>query len=253
MAKPTRRQKTLLFFVALTVYVVVTGLLIRDRYVDFTNDSTQSEATVKVVKPPKKETVAPPSKKPLPVSALIDVPFMVQAPLANWDAIHEETCEEASLMMVHYFRSREKFGSPSSQDDELKSLVAWETDQGYPYDVTAGQVSKIASSYYSMTTGRVIKNPTSEDLKTELAAGRPVIVPAAGRLLGNPNFTGGGPPYHMLVLKGYDSTGFITNDPGTRRGEGYRYSFETLTQAIHDWSGSTSTITSGAKAVLVFD
>ncbi len=184
---------------------------------------------------------------------MLDVPFMVQAPFANWDALHQETCEEASLMMVRYFRLKQSFGSLQSIDDELKSLVAWQTGKGYEYDVTVKELSRIARDYYSMSSGRIISNPTLNEIKKELADGRPVIIPAAGRLLNNPNFTAGGPPYHMLVIRGYDANGFITNDPGTRRGEKFRYTFDNLMDSIHDWTGNKSTITTGDKAVLVFD
>ena len=47
--------------------------------------------------------------------------------------------------------------------------------------------------------------------------GVPVLLPAAGRLLRNPYFSGQGPLYHMLVVKGYTRDGkIITDDPGTR-------------------------------------
>ncbi len=253
MAKPSRRQKTFLFFVALTVYTLFTGLLLRDRYIDLTN-LPSSDVTPHIAAPkPKEEVVLPPVIKDLPLEANIQVPFMVQAPFANWDALHEETCEEASLLMVKYFRSKQAFGLPAAQDDELKSLVAWETKAGYEVDVTVLDLAKIARDYFSMTSGRVIKDPTVENLKAEIAAGRPIIVPAAGRLLENPYFSGGGPPYHMIVLKGYDEKGFIAHDPGTRRGENFRYSFANIMDALHDWTGSTTTITAGQKAVLVFD
>lgn len=253
MAKPSRRQRNLLFFVALIVYAVIIGLLVRDRYVELASVDTSTNATPKLTRPKKEQPPTAPTSKVLPASVLLNVPFTVQAPFANWDALHQETCEEASLMMVRYFRLGQPFGSLQAIDDELKSLVSWETGRGYEYDVTVKELSRIARDYYSMTSGRVINDPTLEDIKTELAAGRPVIVPAAGRLLDNPNFTAGGPPYHMLVIRGYDADGFITNDPGTRRGEKFRYSFSNLMDSIHDWTGNKATITSGAKSVLVFD
>ena len=39
----------------------------------------------------------------LPNESFIKVPFGVQAPNANWDALHEEACEEASLIMMAHF------------------------------------------------------------------------------------------------------------------------------------------------------
>ena len=46
----------------------------------------------------------------------------------------------------------------------------------------------------------------------------------------------------MLVLIGYDENNFITNDPGTRRGEKYKYPQERVVNAIHDWTGTKETI-----------
>ncbi len=43
----------------------------------------------------------------------------------------------------------------------------------------------------------------------------------------------------MLVIKGYNKNGFITNDPGTRRGADFAYSYETLEKAISDWTAET--------------
>jgi len=88
-----------------------------------------------------------------------------------------------------------------------------------------------------------------EDIKRQLVAGRPVIVPSAGRLLGNPFYNQPGPIYHMLVLRGYTKTKFITNDPGTRRGEGYQYSFDVVMQAMRDWNNGD--VLNGRKVVLV--
>ncbi|MCR4279964.1 MAG: hypothetical protein NUV82_00890, partial [Candidatus Komeilibacteria bacterium] len=39
----------------------------------------------------------------LPAEYNLDVPFMSQAPHANWDLPYQEACEEASLIMVDYF------------------------------------------------------------------------------------------------------------------------------------------------------
>jgi hypothetical protein len=55
-----------------------------------------------------------------------------------------------------------------------------------------------------------------------------------GQKLGNPYFSGAGPERHMLLVRGYDpiKKQFITNDPGTKRGENYRYSESTIMNSI---------------------
>ncbi|MCR4311668.1 MAG: C39 family peptidase, partial [Candidatus Uhrbacteria bacterium] len=95
----------------------------------------------------------------------------------------------------------------------------------------------------------VINNPTVAELKALIDAGKPVIIPAAGRELGNPFFSGEGPVYHMLVLRGYTEDTFITNDPGTRHGKNYSYDINVFMDAIGDWEGHDPA--NGAKRVIV--
>ena len=55
----------------------------------------------------------------------------------------------------------------------------------------------------------------------------------------------------MLVIVGYTETEFITHDPGTRRGKNYRYTFDTIMDAIHDWTGVKEEIGTGVPRVLI--
>lgn len=251
------RRKTLWFFAFLVVYVSVVGWLLHSRYVTLTAPEETAETTIKLNQPEPPPAPAPapaPSTPPAQTAQEnLSVPFLVQAPFGNWDELHGEACEEASLIMVKHFLKQTKWPSLEAADQEIKDLIAWQTDHGYKVDVSVSELSTIAGDYYGLKTGRVINNPTVANIKNEIAAGRAVIVPAAGRELGNPNFTAPGPPYHMLVVRGYTSTHFITNDPGTRRGENYQYPYERFMDAIHDWNGSVNTISSGPKRVLVFD
>jgi len=57
----------------------------------------------------------------------------------------------------------------------------------------------------------------------------------------------------MLVLTGYDRKRFVTNDPGTRRGQGYEYKYDVLLEAIHDWTGVKEEIATGQKRFLILD
>jgi len=187
----------------------------------------------------------------LPASFTIKVPFTTQAPLANWDSAHEEACEEASLIMVHHFIDKTTIISKESAETEIQDLLVYETENNYAVDVTVKELNQIAKSYYSLSKSRVVTNATIDKIKAEIAAGRPVIIPAAGKLLDNPNFQNGGPNYHMLAITGYEGDEFITNDPGTRKGENYRYKQDILFGAIHDWDKDD--IAKGQKAYLVFD
>ncbi len=198
------------------------------------------------------ETSAPATDFPdtLPDKIRIEVPFIVQAPTGNWDMPYQEACEEASLIMVHHFLQGTSV-TPEEADKEILDLVAWENNEfQYSADVTIEEAKRIAEDYFH-EWGELFYDFTIEDMKRLLATGHPIIVPLAGRDLHNPYYSGLGPWYHMLVITGYDSTGFITNDVGTRRGEGYHYPYDVLYDAIHNWTGAKEDIHQGRKAMLV--
>lgn len=163
------------------------------------------------------------------------VGFSSQAPFAVWDELHEETCEEAAMIMaVNYYRNEPV--TPHIMEQGLLSLVQWETDRGYKVDLTALEVKNILADYFTVNS-KIITDVSSDTIIAELNKGNLIIVPAAGRELANPYFQTPGPIYHMLVIRGYDQNKgeFITNDPGTKRGEAYRYKYSELLNAIHDW------------------
>jgi uncharacterized protein YvpB len=186
----------------------------------------------------------------IPASVQISVPFTTQAPFANWDPLHEEACEEASLIMVKHFLDKTNINSEEQAEEEIKALVAWETEHGYKEDVTLEEIAEIAEAYYGLKNSTITTGITINDIKMALVAGKPVIIPAAGRILPNPNFRNGGPNYHMLVVTGYDEEGFITNDPGTRKGYNFRYTYEGLYNAIHDFTEGD--MLKGPKRMLIF-
>ncbi|MEK7170918.1 MAG: C39 family peptidase [Patescibacteria group bacterium] len=234
---------------------LILAIFVRNQFSSYYVDLELSPTTLTLKKVTPPQVIPTPTNLPVATKLQVDlplkVPFTSQAPLMVWDPLHEEACEEASLLMVYYYRTGQKFASPLEADTEIKKMVAWEEANGYKVDLTAQELVAVAAGYMKLKTGRVIINPTVDQLKAELKAGRPVIVPAAGRELKNPNFTLPGPIYHMLVLKSFDETGFIVNDPGTRRGENYHYGFKPIMDAMHDWDPAN--ILNGQKAVVVFD
>lgn len=192
-------------------------------------------------------------KKKLPAKVLLEVPFTAQAPFAEWDALHEEACEEASIIMVKYFLEKKKL-TPETAEQEIQKMVEFEKkNYGHFEDSDAREIVRLAEDFYGIKNLKVVYDFSKEDMKKYLAAGRPIIVPVAGRLLGNPNFTQPGPLYHALVLVGYKGNDFIANDPGTRKGKGYAYDADVLYNAIHDFPGRKEDIETGKKAMIVVE
>ena len=139
--------------------------------------------------------------------------------------------------------------TPDEADAALLQIVDFENSWfGFYKDTTAEQTGILLEAMFNLNYD-LIENPTVEQIKQVIVDGYPVIVPAAGRQLGNPNFTGAGPLYHMFVIKGYTADGFIVNDPGTRLGADYFYTFDVVMNAMHDWNGGD--VENGAKIVIV--
>ncbi|MDP2737002.1 MAG: C39 family peptidase, partial [bacterium] len=95
----------------------------------------------------------------------------------------------------------------------------------------------IIKDYFDYQKAELKENITVNDIINELKNGRVIIAPMNGQLLHNPNYTAPGPIHHMMVIRGYDSLKniFITNDPGTRRGELYEYDTDIFFKAISDY------------------
>ncbi len=180
------------------------------------------------------------------------VPFTSQAPHGNWSLPYQEACEEASVLMaVSYFDSNlVDLSTPSSADAAILDIVKFQVDEYQLYlDTTAEETARFANAKFPGYYFNVIYDPTVEVIKTSLTNGSPVLVPAAGRKLGNPFFTGDGPPYHMILVRGFTESSFVTNDPGTRHGEGYVYSQDVIMNAMGDWNNGDPG--NGRKAIIV--
>jgi uncharacterized protein YvpB len=181
----------------------------------------------------------------------LKVPFAPQAPFGMWDNLHNNACEEAALVMVHYFKKGEKL-TKEKMEEEIQSLVNWQIKNwGTHKDLNLEELKELAEKYYGYSKIEVVKIKDINEIKKEVAKGNPVIVPAAGRLLNNPFYRRPGPYYHMLVIRGYKKDKIITNDPGTKRGEKYFYPEKIIFEAIHDWPGEGKDILTGEKKMLI--
>jgi len=189
----------------------------------------------------------------IPDKIFVKVPFTSQAPFSVWDEKHEEACEEASLVMIKYYLDNKPLDK-NIAEKEIQEMIKFEIKKYGDYkDTDARETVKLASDFYGIKNLKVVYDFKAEDIKKYLAEKKPIIVPAAGRKLGNPNFTPPGPWYHNLVLVGYEGDTIITNDPGTRKGAGYTYSIDVLYDAIHDFPGKPENIEKGRKAMIVVE
>jgi hypothetical protein len=193
---------------------------------------------------------APAAPVTLPDEINLKVPMVYQAPLSNWDAQHEDTCEEASMLMVQAFLGGETSLTREEMEKRIQDLVSDEQELlGFFESTDAQDTVQVMIDALGMSGAKILPVDSIDDVKRQLAAGHPVMLPASGKALKNPNFRNGGPLYHMLVAKGYTASRIITNDPGTRKGADYLYDPGVLFQAIHDWNGGD--VPNGAKIMIV--
>ena len=170
---------------------------------------------------------------------IANVPFTSQAPFGDWKDPHQQDgCEEASSLMAVLWAQ----GKSLTKEEALKEILAAsdyeETTYGNYHDTNAKDtVERILKGYFKFENAKAQSDIEIEDIKAELYKGHLVLTPVNGQRLGNPNYTQPGPERHMLVIIGYDPKRdeFITNDPGTRKGKGYRYKAPVLQAALEEY------------------
>lgn len=181
------------------------------------------------------------------------LPFVSQAPRGQWrDDTFQNACEEASMYMVKLYYDRVMIPPlPVVSSEALAKIVAYEREQGIFKSMSVDDVQRLFQEVYQIDTSVIIHDPSLDAMKMYLQSGV-LLLPVSGEILANPHFSRPFPPYHMIVVIGYDDTTgeFITHDPGTKFGENFRYSYATIMDAIHDWTGSAATILSGPKRVV---
>lgn len=179
-----------------------------------------------------------------------NVPFFPQAPEADWSLPWQEACEEAASILGYYYASG-KILTKDQFKKEIQNLVEWQNKNFGDYkhtDIT--QTAKMIREYFKFSDFVIVENPTADQMKQYLSQGQIIIAPFAGRQLKNPFYSGQGPLYHMMVIRGYDRKNFITNDVGTKRGQNFIYPYQTIISAMHEWDDKD--INLGAKRIIVF-
>jgi hypothetical protein len=190
------------------------------------------------VAPVTPDTPAP--EKSSSTSFIIPVPFTAQAPLGEWsDDRQQDGCEEASVAMAMAWVNGESNIAKEEWLARILALTDFEQKKyGEHRDVALKDVvSWMFNDYFSYEKVVIKPVASSSTILKELEQGNIVLIPTNGQALKNPNFKAPGPEEHMILIKGYDYKmgQFITNDPGTRRGENYHYSSEIIFNAIRPY------------------
>lgn len=167
----------------------------------------------------------------------LKIPFTSQAPEKNWVEPWANACEETSILMVEYFYGDKKgFEVEQAKNEILEIIDVRNREIGESLDESADTMVRLIEELDYNWKGYVKESPSVRDLIYELDSGRPVILPVYAPELNNPFYTGGGPDYHVVVLKGYDREKqmFIVNDPGTQFGRQLEFSYNEIMRSIHD-------------------
>lgn len=218
-------------------------------------EESDAQTNKEVLVESKEEAVIPAEKEDkevsIPSTFKLDIPFSSQAPYGNWALPYQEACEEASMIMAaHYLLDLGEF-TPEISNNEILQLIDFQEKNQYKIDITAAETAEVINKYYDgKLSAKTILNPSIDDIKRELLKKNVVIMPFAGRQLDTPFYTQPGPQYHMMVIKGFNQKGFITNDPGTlTKGKDFVFSYKNIMDSFHDWNGGD--VANGKKELVV--
>lgn len=172
----------------------------------------------------------------VPTYALtLKMSFTSQAPFGHWVQPYADACEETSILMVDAYYSKYHLDQVTA-DYEIRKIIGLKNKFfGRSDDESASQIVKLINDFFPWEA-EVVINPSKQQLIAELENGRPIILPVDGKILQNPNYTAD-IDYHVIVLSGYDfeNDEFISQDPGTKNGQNYRYPSTVIMKAIHDF------------------
>lgn len=170
-----------------------------------------------------------------------NIPFLVQAPFADWkDQMQQDACEEASMIMIDAWINNYDFDKKDGLEQIVKLSNYIEKNYGSWKDSNIEDIQEILKDYFKIEKTQLYYDTNLEEIKELLKEGKNLIVPINGQTIANDNFSGIGPLNHMVVLIGYDeeTRDFFAHDPGTRHGKEYRYPYENFIESIRNYKSS---------------
>lgn len=170
--------------------------------------------------------LSPATAQGRPQSVILNVPFVMQAPLGNWsDDRQQYGCEEASIVMAMSWARREinKPNDTIFKEEALRDIINMSEYErviyGFYQDTSAQDTARVARDFYQYQDITVKENISVEDIRQELAQNRLVLIPLNTRLTGVPMYKNG-PVRHMIIAVGYDDKNdeIIVHDPLLKNG-----------------------------------
>ena len=166
----------------------------------------------------------------------IKTAFTSQAPFGNWSEPWQNACEETSIVIINSYYNQTDLTTAEANRAILQIIKTKNKYFGQSLDENAEKITLLINNYTNWEA-RVAKNPSLTDIKNEINNSRPVIMPLHGKSLHNPYYYTDYVDYHTIVISGYDDENqqFITQEPGTFRGHDFRYSYQAIMDAMHDY------------------
>jgi hypothetical protein len=179
-----------------------------------------------------------------PQSVILNVPYVMQAPLGDWsDRRQQYGCEEAAIVMAMAW-VREAVNSPTDvifKDEAVRDIVNMSEYErviyGFYEDTSAQDTARLMREFYLYPDVEVKENISTEDIKMELSKNRVVLLPLNTRLTGLSVYRNG-PIRHMVIAVGYDDKNdeIIVHDPIFRNGEYFWMPASSLSAALWNYS-----------------
>ena len=216
----------MIYIKVIFLLVIILGVIFWTRPKDKINNNLSPTPTVNL------------EQKILPQSFKLEVPFTAQAPTGNWSDIKQGNgCEEASILMAYSWVLDREIDKELARNEILKMSDFSLKLLGHFHDISNEDTIKLFKEYFKYENVFLEKQVNIENIKKILSEGKILIVAVDGDLLANPNYQIPKPANHKLVIIGYDDNKqeFITHDPGTSKGDSYRYNYQKLIEAITDY------------------
>lgn len=220
----------------ITVLVLLSAVIVGGLFFSVERDQADES--------PKETIVTKTIEKVIPKEeskVILPVAFASEAPEGKWVQPWANACEEATILMAEKFYT----GATSISVDTAKTYLEFLFDKeimlfGTNRNADAFQIAEVIEKYADFK-GRIVRNPTLEDLKKEIREGRPIISLHRGFDLHNDNigFSPIKSSYHTIVLVGFDDDKkiFYAHDPGDEfDGENHVYSYDTIMNSMHDYN-----------------